>query len=554
VVRDGRHQNTLASNLVPGDLIHFGIGDRIPADARLVHSSDLEIDESMLTGENKAVKKSHGFICASSHTAIVDRKNIVFMGTLVKQGNGKAIVLGTGKNTEFGVVFSMMKDTEEPKTPLQVKMDQLGQQLSYISFGVIGIIVLLGLFQKRPWLELFTIAVSLAVAAIPEGLPIVVTVTLALGVIRLSKKHVIVKKLLSVEALGSVDTICIDKTGTLTMNRMTVTTIFLSSTKNAYDCNNLDANTQQNQNVLFTTANLCNNAYELEKEFLGNSTEAALMNFLVYSLQFSDKRKELERTDELPFNSDNKFMAVAYNDAFNEKIYHVKGAPEVVISKCKYNFYSNELVALLTKADIEIVQTNATQLSKQGLRVIAFAYGSSLDELVFTGLIAMHDPPRPGVKKAIQMFRQSGIKVMMITGDSRDTAVSIAQKCGLEHSDKVLSAEELEALNEIEILDNVEHLNILYRATPKDKVTIIKSLQRMKHVVAMTGDGVNDGPALKLSDLGISMGKSGTDVSKEASKLILVDDQLESLISALEEGKSIFYNIRGFLRFQLSTR
>ncbi|KAJ3005409.1 High affinity Ca2+/Mn2+ P-type ATPase-like protein [Thoreauomyces humboldtii] len=582
VTRDGVLATVLATELVPGDIVRFSTGDRIPADVRLATAHDLQIDESSLTGENEPCGKHHDVVEGRSQDLpLAERRNIAFMGTLVRNGHGSGIVVGTGKHTEFGMVFYMMKEVEVRKTPLQLKMDHLGKQLSLGSFVIIGIITLIGIAQGRHWLEMFTIGVSLAVAAIPEGLPIVVTVTLALGVLRMADRHAIVKKLPAVEALGSVTVICADKTGTLTMNKMTLKKIFTLAQQRVVDVDEpSDAEMVRlpAAAMLLKIGNLCNNAHVDESgHTVGQPTEIAFLEFS-RKLGIPDERQLQTKVSEQPFNADRKWMVVEYQnkDRFSApssprhgrpptrastpaptpSLVYVKGAPEAIFEKCRKYYVSPGDERPLDNAARTLAETITRDITLQGLRVLALAYGPNINELTLVGFVGMYDPPRSGVPDAISTLVRGGVRIMMITGDSSGTATSIAHQLGIPVNpgdSSIMSGPDLDALSEREIQERIASIAIFYRATPRHKMVIVRALQAQGDIVAMTGDGVNDAPALRLSDIGISMGKSGTDVAKEAADMILVNDDFATVLYAIEEGKSIFYNIQNFLRFQLST-
>ncbi|KAI9320925.1 PMR1-type calcium-transporting P-type ATPase [Dichotomocladium elegans] len=559
LLRNGHIYTVLANELVPGDLVRFSTGDRIPADCRLVSAVDLDVDESNLTGENKPRRKHTNAIHtgAYSELALAERNNIVFMGTLVRNGYGSGIVVATGKSTEFGHVFELMQQVENRKTPLQVSMNDLGKQLSFLSFGIIAVIVLIGLIQRRPWLEMFTIGVSLAVAAIPEGLPIVVTVTLALGVLRMANRKAIVKQLPSVETLGSVNVVCADKTGTLTRNQMTVTRVFTLSDEKTFDYEHSTPTMTSALRQTLRIGNLCNNACIGEDgKYIGQSTDIALLDVVLRS-GLQDERGIYERTEENPFNSEQKFMMVRCQlKGTNDAVRYFKGATEVILDKCSSYYIADDDQPVLTSAMRAEVLQHVAAMSSHGLRVISTAFGDSDDNLCMTGFLAVHDPPRAGVSDAIKDLRQGGVTVAMITGDSEATALSIARKLGIPsnpHSASCLTGKDIENMTERQLQEIISRVSVFARTTPKHKLSIVKAFQANGAVVAMTGDGVNDAPALKMADIGISMGKSGTDVSKEAADMILVDDDISTILHAIEEGKSIFYNIQNFLTFQLST-
>ncbi|SCZ97031.1 BZ3501_MvSof-1269-A2-R1_Chr1-2g00902 [Microbotryum saponariae] len=590
LIRDGHKTTQLANVLVPGDLITFQTGDRISADIRLTQAHGLEIDESTLTGETKPAKKSCEAILDGGlgvgGLPISERKNIGFMGTLVRSGRGEGIVVGTGEQSEFGVVFRMMQEIEDRKTPLQNSMDELAKKLSAMSFVVIGFICLIGVFQHRSWLDMFTIGVSLAVAAIPEGLPIVVTVTLALGVLRMSKRSAIVKKLPSVETLGSVSVICSDKTGTLTTNVMTVTQaytvddgIFLIS----HDEQSLVLHPQDHKVKLFLIGNLCNHStLDRSGKNVGQPTEVALMNVLP-QVGLKDVRTTFQRRAEVPFSSEAKSQSVSgvfTSNSSDRETTYLSGAIESVLPRCRFYLRSDHTTPALESGLVKVIQGKASEMACQGLRVVGFAYGPDPDSLIFVGLQAMMDPPRKGVAEAINQLQSGGIQVIMITGDSTETATSIARQLGLR-SGGCMTGKDLDILSQRQLTERIMGVTVFARTTPKHKMAIIEAYQSRGAVVAMTGDGVNDAPALKMADIGVSMGKGGTDVAKEAADVILVDDNFATLLPAVEEGKSelrakrcimskkrtnlttnlivitdrtgIFLNIQNFLVFQLST-
>ncbi|KIM40407.1 hypothetical protein M413DRAFT_28877 [Hebeloma cylindrosporum] len=631
VIREGEAIHVLANELVPGDLVKFATGDRIPADVRLVDAVDLEVDESSLTGETDARKKEihacrfENGALSGEPVPLAERTCIVYMGTLVRNGRGSGIVIATGAETEFGVIFSMMQDVEERRTPLQLNMDELAKKLSFFSFGVIGVICLIGVLQSRSWLEMFTIGVSLAVAAIPEGLPIVTTVTLALGVLRMAKRKAIVKKLHSVESLGSVSVICSDKTGTLTKNEQTVTeayavdeTIFLDPSSTIPYSGTVSPAIKRAMDI----GALCNNASIIRNEdgvFVGQSTDVALLNVLqLFGLP--DRRETFRRLSEKSFNSEQKFMAISgvhedtpgiaiphrqVNGAPRE-MYYIKGSIEAILDRCKFYYINEESTPALDANTKNVIMTRANTAAAKGLRVIAMAYGygsanpsvaqtpqtsrapspSPLGpgsaaangvssnsngivektNLVFVGFQAMLDPPRKGVADSIGLLQAGGVQIVMITGDAEATALSIAQKLGLRVSSSrttsvgggvssahCLTGKAIDQMTKAQLKERVGNVSVFARTTPKHKMAIVEAFQSRGRVVAMTGDGVNDAPALKMADIGISMGKSGTDVAKEAADMILVDDNFSTILPAVEEGKSIFHNIQNFLTFQLST-
>lgn len=448
-LREGRLETFLARELVPGDIVHLCVGDRVPADCRLYETNDLSIDESSFTGETEPAQKTADVVFAAAgahaHKDHTRMRNIAFMGTLVRCGNGKGIVVSTGERSEFGEVFKMMQAEEAPKTPLQQSMDLLGAQLSFYSFLIIGIIMLLGWFQSRALVEMFTIGVSLAVAAIPEGLPIVVTVTLALGVMRMARRNCIVKKLPTVETLGCVNVICSDKTGTITKNEMTVTVIitadgYMADVSGAgyndqgeihmRECNSKEMAKRSVLNLLEVGA-VCNNALIQDETLLGQPTEGALLAAAMKAGLYATHEKFV-RLQEYPFSSENKLMAVRLAPKFgkgaDEEVLFVKGALEVLLPQCARYAYGEQELPLSKQNQAEFM-TEAYEIGTKGLRVLALARGRSMEDLCYLGIVGITDPPRPLVRETVELLRQSGVHVKMVTGDSKETAVAIGE-CG----------------------------------------------------------------------------------------------------------------------------
>nr|XP_009429605.4 calcium-transporting ATPase type 2C member 2 isoform X5 [Pan troglodytes] len=567
-LREGKLQHLLARELVPGDVVSLSIGDRIPADIRLTEVTDLLVDESSFTGEAEPCSKTDSPLTGGGDLTTLS--NIVFMGTLVQYGRGQGVVIGTGESSQFGEVFKMMQAEETPKTPLQKSMDRLGKQLTLFSFGIIGLIMLIGWLQGKQLLSMFTIGVSLAVAAIPEGLPIVVMVTLVLGVLRMAKKRVIVKKLPIVETLGCCSVLCSDKTGTLTANEMTVTQLVTSDGLRAevsgvgYDGQGTVCLLPSKEVIkefsnvsvgkLVEAGCVANNAVIRKNAVMGQPTEGALMA-LAMKMDLSDIKNSYIRKKEIPFSSEQKWMAVkcSLKTEDQEDIYFMKGALEEVIRYC--TMYNNGGIPLpLTPQQRSFCLQEEKRMGSLGLRVLALASGPELGRLTFLGLVGIIDPPRAGVKEAVQVLSESGVSVKMITGDALETALAIGRNIGLCNGKlQAMSGEEVDGVEKDELADRVGKVSVFFRTSPKHKLKIIKALQESGAIVAMTGDGVNDAVALKSADIGIAMGQTGTDVSKEAASMILVDDDFSAIMNAVEEGKGIFYNIKNFVRFQLST-
>ncbi|KAM9288204.1 calcium-transporting ATPase type 2C member 1 isoform 5-T5 [Cariama cristata] len=546
-VREGRVEHTLARDLVPGDTVCLSVGDRVPADLRLFEAVDLSVDESSLTGETAPCSKSTAPQPAATNGDLTSRSNIAFMGTLVRCGKAKGIVIGTGENSEFGEVFKMMQAEEAPKTPLQKSMDLLGKQLSLYSFGIIGVIMLVGWLQGKHILDMFTIGVSLAVAAIPEGLPIVVTVTLALGVMRMVKKRAIVKKLPIVETLGCCNVICSDKTGTLTKNEMTVTHIFTSDGQHAevtgvgynrfgevmLDGEVIHGYNNPSVSKIVEAGCVCNDALIRNNTLMGKPTEGALIA-LAMKMGLDGLQEDYIRKAEYPFSSEQKWMAVKCVHRTQQdkpEVCFMKGAYEQVIRYCtSYNCKGQTLP--LVQQQREQYQQEKTSMGSAGLRVLALASGPELGQLTFLGLVGIIDPPRTGVKEAVTTLITSGVAIKMITGDSQETAVAIASRLGLySKNSQAISGEEIDDLDIQQLSQITPKVAVFYRASPRHKLKIIKSLQNNGAVVAMTGDGVNDAVALKAADIGVAMGQAGTDVCKEAADMILVDDDFQTIMS-----------------------
>uniref|UniRef100_A0A8K9V7D5 Calcium-transporting ATPase n=1 Tax=Oncorhynchus mykiss TaxID=8022 RepID=A0A8K9V7D5_ONCMY len=534
-VREGHLERMLARELVPGDTVCLSVGERVPADLRLFEATDLSVDESSLTGETTPCSKSTSH--QPTNNDITSRSNVAFMGTLVRCGKAKGIVIGTGENSEFGEVFKMMQAEEAPKTPLQKSMDLLGKQLSLYSFGIIGVIMLVGWLQGKRLLDMFTIGVSLAVAAIPEGLPIVVTVTLALGVMRMVKKRAIIKKLPIVETLGCCNVICSDKTGTLTKNEMTVTHLFTADglhvevTGVGYNgagevlLHGEEIHGFSNISVskIVEAGCICNDAVIRNNTLMGRPTEGALIA-LAMKMGLEGQQQEYVRLEENPFSSEQKWMAVRCVHRTQQDqpgVYYMKGAYEQVIRFCSY-YHSKGATLPLNHQQRELYQQQKSYMGSSGLRVLAFASGSEMGNLSFLGLVGIIDPPRSGVKEAVGTLISSGVAIKMITGDSQETAVSI----GEAHFFPLYLH-----LSVPLVIYNLPLIVVFYRASPRHKLKIVKSLQNIGAVVAMTGDGVNDAVALKAADIGVAMGQTGTDVCKEAADMILVDDDFQTILA-----------------------
>ncbi|UMM15000.1 hypothetical protein L5515_002600 [Caenorhabditis briggsae] len=571
VLRDGKEAMMLARELVPGDVVLLNTGDRIPSDLRIAESFSLQIDESSLTGETEPKHKETRAVPQATLGTGSDVEHltcIAFMGTLVCAGRGRGIVISTAANSQFGEVVKMMMGEESPKTPLQKSMDDLGKQLSIYSFGVIAVIFLIGMFQGRNVVDMFTIGVSLAVAAIPEGLPIVVAVTLAIGVMRMAKRRAVVKKMPAVETLGCVTVICSDKTGTLTKNEMTAQSIATPEGKVAEVTGigySADGGAVQYQGELvqqwthpefariIEAGIVCNNALIEQDKLIGQPTEGAIV-VLAKKAQLEGVRGQYKRLREMPFSSDTKWMGVQCADAQGQTVYFIKGALDRVLDQCGTYYSADNQRKPCDQYSRQHILEIGKELGLKGLRVLGLARGESMQSLMFVGMIGMMDPPRPGAADAISIVKASGVDVKLITGDAMETAQSIGQSLGiLSSSDSCLSGQQVDQMTDQDLELVIRQVTVFYRASPRHKLKIVKALQSLGEVVAMTGDGVNDAVALKKADIGVAMGICGTDVCKEAADMILCDDDFSTMTAAIEEGKAIYHNITNFVRFQLST-
>ncbi|WP_338555801.1 calcium-translocating P-type ATPase, SERCA-type [Paenibacillus sp. KS-LC4] len=597
VLRGGQLMDIPAKELVVGDVIVLESGDRIPADVRLLEANSCYTEESALTGESVPVGK-HAMVISEAELPLGDQRNIGFMGTMVTRGTAKGMVIRTGMKTEMGTIAELIQQTESMETPLQHRLEQLGKILIAVAIGLTIIVVAAGILHGQPAYGMFLAGVSLAVAAIPEGLPAIVTIALALGVQRMIKRKAIVRKLPSVETLGCASVICSDKTGTLTQNKMTVTTIWMGGrrldvTGQGYEPvgtimeggEPVDMKHDASLKRLLQIAALCNNAsiHQLEPEegrkrsgknagaskqewvLSGDPTEGALV-VLAAKLGLSAKSLEglYKREREFPFDSERKLMSVLASHQGGRVIY-AKGAPDVLMHKCSYVLWDGKVVPFTGTLKQKYAEASE-EMAQSALRVLGLAYRDlratdkcnseteAESQLVFVGLTGMIDPPRREAREAIAVCRRAGIKTVMITGDHQLTAEAIAGQLGIMPRGGIaMSGKQLESMSDEQLDRLVDNVYVYARVSPEHKLRIVKSLQRQGHVVAMTGDGVNDAPAIKAADIGISMGITGTDVSKEASALILSDDNFASIVSAIEEGRNIYENIRKFIRYLLAS-
>ena len=554
VRRNGRVQEIDAAMVVPGDIVILEAGNYVPADCRLINSYNLKIEESALTGETIPSLKDSSKIL-KENTAMGDLCNMVFATTIVVNGHGEAIVVETGMNTRVGKIAGMIIEDESPETPIQKKLAEVGKILAIACIIICVLIFVIGIFKKIPIIEMFMTSVGLAVAAIPEGLPAIVTIMLSIGVTKMAKKNSIIRKLPAVETLGSSSVICSDKTGTLTQNKMTVTEI-----RNCFG----RANSNERKFIL-ELGTMCTDTTEERINgklgFVGEATEVAISNAAMEAgVSKSFLYDEMKRINDIPFDSKRKMMTTIHKYENGYRII-TKGAPDVLLKRCSNCYSGGQIVPIFSKKDDINEQNN--QMAEKALRVIAVAYKNveKLPEmqdveknLIFCGLIGMIDPPREGVKEAVRTCRRAGIKTVMITGDHLQTAKAIAKELGiLKRGDLAIDGETLERMSQHELEQNIMDYSVFARVSPEHKVRIVKAFQSTGAVVAMTGDGVNDAPALKNADIGIAMGKGGTDVAKNAADMILLDDNFVTIVEAVKQGRNIYDNIKKAIHFLIST-
>ncbi len=550
VLRDGGKRTVESRELVPGDIVFLKAGDLVPADIRLIKSADLRAEESALTGESVPVAKDANALCPPE-APLAERRNMVFASTGVASGAGVGVVTATGMDSVLGQIAEMLEREKAPQTPLQQKLKQTGKILGIGVTAICAVIFLLGLVQKTEPLEMFMIAISLGVAAIPEGLTAVVTIVLAMGIKRMAQKRAIVRHMPAVETLGSTQVICSDKTGTLTQNKMTVTAF-----SGAYGKEPLDSRTAQFSLMLAT---LCNDSEEQEGKITGDPTETAFLR--ACHVTKSQLEREFPRVGEIPFSSARKMMTTAHRTDGGYRVIS-KGAPDVLIAHCSRFLKGSSVEPLSGSMKAKLLSDNG-QLAEGALRVLAVAYKDVSDlpgddseiesGLIFCGLIGMEDPPRPGVKAAVAQCKRAGIIPVMITGDHAATALAIAKRIGIaDETSGVMTGSELDRLSETELSGKIFDYRVFARVSPEHKVKIVKAFQRRNMVVAMTGDGVNDAPALKSADIGCAMGKNGTEVAKSAADMVLTDDDFSTIVCAVREGRGIYRNIRKTIHFLLS--
>lgn len=588
VIREGREKSVYSKNLVPGDVIKLVAGDLVPADCRIIEKTNLSVNESILSGESLPVNKISD-VLDKENIPLGDKKNMLFSSTTIVKGRCMAIVTGTGQNTEIGKIASMVQEADE-QTPLQIELKTVGKRIGVICLAVSAIVFISGILKGNSVTEMLLVAVALAVASIPEGLPAIVTVSLALGVQKMAKNNAIVRKLSSVETLGSVSVICTDKTGTLTENKMMVRKIY-AGLEESKDYNNfiekynrlkyinktLTTGNLKNPdalNLLLRNAVLCNDAYYTDREtgqITGDPTEAALIELgSFYSIDKSRIENDCPRKMEEPFDSERKMMTtineIASGNKYNNYKYILfsKGAPEVILEKCT-GIIKNGRIEKLTFSDREKIVKNNHTLASKAMRNLAFAF-KYLDnlppenkikenegDLVYLGMVGMIDPPRVEVYDAIKKCKQANIRIIMVTGDHKITARAIGEELGiLEPGDKIIEGTEFDMLTGEELESQIEDIRIFARVSPSHKVDIVEALKKKHHIVAMTGDGINDAPSLKKADIGVAMGIVGTDVSKESSDMILTDDNFATIVKAIKQGRIIYDNLKKFILFLLS--
>lgn len=557
VLRDGEVISTVTEELVPGDILILEAGDIVPADGRILETNNLAVKESALTGESEDVDKTVEEL--PENTVIADRDNMVFKGTVVTRGNARVLITGTGRNTELGKISTMVSEAKKAVTPLEKKLSKLGHRLIYLTIGITLLIVILGILQNQDLVAMIKTAIALAVAAIPEGLPIVATIALARGMIRLSQHNVIVKHLQAVQTLGEVNVICSDKTGTLTEDRMEAVQIFMPALMLSEDEFEASADKEPVRQLLLSGI-LCNNASfdaQNPENNSGDSVEIALLRLAHdCGLDTEKWQSDFKRTAEVPFDAEHKYMAVLHTSDTLQRA-SVKGALEVILERCNQVLEEGEIREFTDK---EEWLKRSAELAGNGLRILAFAFAeydhgknpdNYDDNLVFQGIVAFQDPPREDVKEAIDTCQAAGIKVVMVTGDHPETARSISEKTGITEKNQAVVRHGSD-IDNTGMPGKMLETDVFARVNPGQKLDLVKAYQDEGLVVAMTGDGVNDAPALKKSDIGIAMGIRGTEAAREAADIILKDDALNSIVRAVRQGRIIFNNIRNFVIYLLS--
>ncbi|MDR0924765.1 MAG: HAD-IC family P-type ATPase, partial [Hungatella sp.] len=558
VVREGRRQEILSGEIVPGDILLLEAGDMVAADGRILENYSLLVNESSLTGESVNVDKRTGKI-REKKVPLAEQTNMVFSGSLVAAGRAKVLVTGTGMDTEIGRIASLMNDTGEKKTPLQVSLDQFGSKLAAAILFICAVIFGLSIYRRMPVLDSLMFAVALAVAAIPEALSSIVTIVQAMGTQKMAGENAIIKDLKAVESLGCVSVICSDKTGTLTQNRMTVQQIYVNS--RLYPPELLNKQVPVHKYLLYDAV-LNNDSAYIEGKLVGDPTEAALIQMAERAGMEEEAMKSYyPRAGEIPFDSQRKLMSTMHRIE-GKRVLFTKGAVDVLLPRISH-IWTGEGIRPMREGDRQTLMDQNMEFSRQGLRVLSFAFremheAEKLTEkseagYTFLGMTAMMDPPRPETKNAVLSAKRAGIRPVMITGDHKITASAIAEKIGiLGEDDLAVSGPELDDMTEEELSRRLEHISVYARVSPEHKIRIVRSWQKKGHIVAMTGDGVNDAPALKQADIGVAMGKMGTEVSKDASAMILTDDNFATIIKAVANGRNVYRNIRNAIKFLLS--
>lgn len=542
VIRNGQVHIVDASELVPGDIVILEAGQVVPADLRLLESNSLKIDESMLTGESVPVEKD-AQVALDEDTVTAEKKNMAFKGTNVVYGRGRGVVVSTGNRTELGKIAMLMSSATSEKTPLQRRLADFGRKITFAILAISAVLFIAGTLRGgNPYL-MFLTAVSLAVAAIPEALPAVVSIALALGAREMARQNAVIRHLPAVETLGSTTFICTDKTGTLTLNQMKVISVYTWESE-----------------LLYLAMALNNDAQlTADGKLVGDPTETALLDFLIENnIDLKQLLSQYTRVDEQPFDSSRKMMTVVVNSGEDRFLSLTKGSPEEVLNRC-VSYLEKGKIAPLDRNKLSQIESVIDEYASRGLRTLAFAYKEvkepvcSESELVFIGLVAMQDPLRPEIKESVLTCKRAGIKVAMVTGDHPSTAIAIAREASILDGGKVLSGKELAELPLVDYENIVEDVYVYARVDPEQKLKIVNALKDKGHIVAMTGDGINDAPALKRADIGVAMGKAGTDVAKEAADLVLLDDNFATIVNAVRHGRRIYENIRKFIRYTMGS-
>ncbi|AGB40703.1 cation transport ATPase [Halobacteroides halobius DSM 5150] len=584
VIRDGSLTEVDADKIVPGDLLVLDEGDKVTADGRLIKADNLAIAEAVLTGEAEPVDKNTDTL-KKEDIPLAERSNMVFMGSSVTRGNGVAVVTGTATDTQMGQISDMLHETESEATPLEERLDKMGKSLIVVTLVIAAIVSVVGIFIGREVMEMIETGVALAIAAVPEGLPAVATITLAIGMKKMAQYNALVKRLPAVETLGSTTVICTDKTGTLTENQMTLKEIYLGQDEDVVEITGTGykpegefkigeetINPQENEklSLILKGGTLCSNAVVKEEDSLwnvvGDPTEGALVTA---AQKAGFDREEMqheggyEKLEEIPFTSDAKYMAVSYQTPEEKELVVAKGAPSVIIDMCDQISTQGDVKSLAESTKENLREKNEA-MAQKGLRVLALAYQKSEEQnsplessvksgLIFLGFVGMVDPPRPDVKEAITEASRAGVKTVMITGDQRDTAQAIGRKVGIADKNKgAVTGEEIEGLSLANLIQKIKNNSIFSRVSPENKLDIIKALNEEDEITAMTGDGVNDAPALKRANIGVAMGQRGTAVAREASDMILLDDNFATIVKAVRQGRVIFDNIQKFIYYLFS--